>query len=90
MDEIHSIQLDACPYCGHQVDSASSLTTPTPPEPEDVSICIQCGSLMIYDQSMRLRRTTDDELKELMEYPDVLRTLRAWRETVGKERGAHG
>jgi hypothetical protein len=82
---LHRTAPDACPYCGHRVDAAT--TTPgargTGPCPNDASICIACGSMLIYDDDLRLRRPDPGELAELEADPRVQLTQLAWREAFG-------
>jgi hypothetical protein len=62
-----------CPNCGHLIDAAS----PTPgdegrPQPGDIAVCIQCRHVALFDEAMRLRPPTPDELKEIAaENPEV-------------------
>jgi hypothetical protein len=82
---LHRTPPDACPYCGHAVDAATDLPSGSgsAPCPNDGSICIACGSLLIYDDDLRLRRPDPGELAELEGMPAVQQALRAWRSAFG-------
>jgi hypothetical protein len=75
---------DVCPYCGHLLDSATAMDdAPARPKPGDVTMCIKCGFLLVFDDTMRLTKPDEALLVEAMEHPDVKLMLRAWRETYG-------
>lgn len=38
-----------CPNCGYEVDGAMAVTGPEPPEDGDVSICINCAYVAVFD-----------------------------------------
>jgi hypothetical protein len=41
-----------CLKCGHTFDRSSSLTGRGSPEPGDLTLCIQCGSLLQFNADM--------------------------------------
>jgi hypothetical protein len=43
-----------CPFCFHKIDSVSALQGKQVPEPEDFTICIECGGVMKLDANMTL------------------------------------
>lgn len=58
---------DRCPACGRPILGATSaLPGPEPsPSPGSVSLCISCGALARYDESLRLRPLDPLELSDL-------------------------
>jgi len=74
----HRLPDDACPFCGHVCNAASTLDGDTaPPEEGDASVCLECGSLVIYGPGLRLRRPTRRQTRELCAYPEVAAVLKA-------------
>lgn len=56
------IYSDRCPKCGYGINAASSLFDPTElPDPEDYSICLNCGALLEFDRALRLQAVRDPE-----------------------------
>ncbi len=64
----------ACCECGYQMDACSGHSKPSP---GDLSLCVRCGSLNFFDDDLRLRRPTDDELFEAAKDPTIQRMRRA-------------
>ena len=48
-----------CCECGKMLDGAAG---PCKPSPGDVSLCFECGSLNVFDDDLKLRRPTDEEM----------------------------
>lgn len=64
----HKVNENAtCPHCGHRLDLATGIDHTLMPRPGDVSICIECASILIFDDAMMPREPTVDEWKELKE-----------------------
>ena len=51
-----------CPNCGTVHDMASAVDDNVWPKPGDASICIMCGHLSVFDEHLKLRHMTDDEV----------------------------
>ncbi|MBF3577476.1 hypothetical protein ISF62_18325 [Burkholderia pseudomallei] len=73
-----------CPHCGVHNDRNSVVTRPgerpVSPADGDVSICISCGELAIFDMHARcLRLPTIDEANALESNPDLQLCRTAWR-----------
>lgn len=58
-----------CPVCKYQMDAATGVEPETKPKPGDVSICWQCGAVLIFDTDLTSRLPTEQEFKELRESP---------------------
>lgn len=52
-----------CPKCLHQMDRS---TGPEPPRTGDVTICIRCGQMLIFEADLQVRVPAEDELNELV------------------------
>lgn len=61
-----------CLNCGHRLDGASGLNSDNKPRPGDWSVCIQCGSVAVFDRKLRLRLLTDNERNEIVNDPRIL------------------
>lgn len=51
-----------CYKCGYAFDRSSCVGHSDAPVPGDVSICIQCGAVMVFGGDNALRRPTGKEL----------------------------
>ena len=56
-----------CANCGKRLDRASGVVdrqarNVQKPIPGDISLCIGCGHLSVFDENLRLRPPTDDEV----------------------------
>jgi hypothetical protein len=75
---------DACAYCGHPLDAATAMDDgPTKPKPGDITMCIKCGFLLVFDDAMKMAKPDQALLAEALEHPDVKLMLRAWRDVYG-------
>lgn len=43
-----------CPFCFHALDRVSNVYGDDPPVPGDFTICINCGSVLSFDDNMQL------------------------------------
>ena len=64
----------ACPYCGTLVNHALAVSGDRSPEVGDVSVCLTCAAIAVYQSDQTLRRTTDQERREFSLSPVVIRT----------------
>jgi hypothetical protein len=82
-----------CLACGNTVDAASNIEKKEPsgvvglrahrPKPGDVTLCIRCGCIMIWNKRMQFRYPTKAELKHLAADQRVTLALAAI-ETINK------
>lgn len=60
----------SCLVCGHRMDRHAQLAEPdeedAEPETGDVTLCIRCGYVMIYDDDLRFRHPTPAERAEFL------------------------
>ena len=54
-----------CPYCGYRCDSATMLGGNAAPSPGDVTICIECQSICVFDAKLKMRTPTDSEMYDI-------------------------
>jgi hypothetical protein len=57
-----------CPQCDYKLDASSHVQgdDPSPPEPGDASVCLNCGQVLTYEEEGRLRKATVRDIGELM------------------------
>lgn len=71
-----------CPFCGYRHDSVSVMNEKkfAMPKDGDVTICIECGHLSIFDldNDGGLRKPTRKELGKLVRDARVRNMLEAW------------
>lgn len=78
-----------CPKCGDKLDAVTNLTRNQPggPDPGSVSMCINCGAVLMFGEGLTLREMTHPEIGALPE--DALFLLAqmqiARRNIVGKD-----
>ena len=76
-----------CTACGHFLDRAGGVdNNDRKPKPGDVSICIECGHIMVFGDDMQLRDPTGEEMYEIAGDKDVLAAQRALAELKKYER----
>jgi hypothetical protein len=80
MAETHRFPKRRCLNCGHEVDTADSLSTPNaPPSEGDVCVCIKCAEPMIFTADLSFRWPTPEERAEILAEPDTRDTITAVR-----------
>lgn len=61
-----------CPFCDYELTGHAPVVGSFKPRSGDVSICIECGSVSIYQ--IALRKPTEDELESIVkEDPNIKR-----------------
>ena len=63
-----------CPACGKAIECASHPAARVP-IPGDVSICFQCGNIMLFAADMTLRKPTARERGALASDERIIRVL---------------
>jgi hypothetical protein len=77
---------NACLNCGKVMDAAAHPTADHRPKPGAVAVCGYCGHVMMFDDQLKFRELTDDELVDIAGEPELLAAqkiaagLRAWKE----------
>jgi hypothetical protein len=65
-----------CPWCEYTLDGASDMEGKRSPKPGDLCICINCASLLMFDQGLIPQKISEDERRKiLLAQPDLVETL---------------
>ena len=82
-----SVRLESysCPSCNYQMDAATSLEGDHTPTPGDLSVCLNCGELLIFTDALQVDKLTPVYFSILDK--DTQKTLRKARKLI-IERGA--
>ena len=76
----HTTDDDRCPYCNRKVNRASNATdNDIGPEVGDIAICLYCHNICVFDEGLKRRQATKEELAEVSKNPDLQSALRAAR-----------
>lgn len=55
---------DKCPGCGYEVDTHTSANDPSEtPSPNDISICLGCGTFNKFNEDLKLVPFTEEDLE---------------------------
>lgn len=76
-----------CPECGHKIDAA---TGPVVPKAGDVSICIYCSAINVFNADRTIRPATDEEMREFAGDPRIKAYLAAVAESRRRHPDAAG
>jgi hypothetical protein len=63
-----------CPSCFYVMDSATCVSKgqrDAIPSVGDMTVCMRCGQILTYTETLGLRKLTDDERKELESDPET-------------------
>jgi hypothetical protein len=52
-----------CTNCGMVVSAATGIDSNAQPSPGDVTVCFECGHVMIFDDDLKVRDLTGDEIR---------------------------
>lgn len=77
----------ACPACGIEQECATNFTREkATPKPGDASLCIECGTLSVFqsDLSMALMTKEQFDMLEASSQRDILRMQEALRKVKGE------
>lgn len=66
------MQEDHCLNCGHRTNAATDFLHGTKPKPNDISICLECGHVMAFNDQMRLRSLTEEEIIEIAGHDELV------------------
>lgn len=78
----------ACWSCGHPFELASDLTGQHRPSPGDISLCIKCGAIGTFTETLTVREPSDAERQAALRIPAVIDQIMAIR--LVQERHQHG
>jgi ribosomal protein L40E len=68
----HHIPVQHCLKCGYRMDMSSDMDQGHQPRPGDVSICMRCAALHVFDDNLIGRAPTGDEMIKLVQNRKVL------------------
>lgn len=76
-----------CPNCSHILSAATGISGDSQPKELDITVCISCAAILLFDDKLHLRFPTDDEMENLrVRNPEVGR-LRALISQKAERRG---
>lgn len=67
MKKNHLLEKTVCPDCKNLLSAATNIGSDESiqPKPNDLTICVYCASILIYNKDFSLRRATDSDLDSL-------------------------
>lgn len=68
--------MNKCLACGKDISAATGVGGARMPKPNDISLCLYCGHLMLFDHQLLLRNPTDDEMRAASQDQRVLTVRR--------------
>jgi hypothetical protein len=77
----HHLEPTLCPHCGYMLDAASNIDGDRAPTTGDVTICINCTNICLYETATTLRVATKQELLDNFE-PEQLIGLLNIQQTI--------
>lgn len=71
-DDIYRIPKQVCPYCARPLDATGPIpgSDNQAPAPGDVTLCLRCGGLAIYEADLTMRIPMISELLEMKSSPE--------------------
>lgn len=66
-----------CLHCQAHLDFARSVGSKAKPKPGSITICFRCGHLMAFNESLRMRELTDQEMIAVAGDKNILAIQRA-------------
>lgn len=66
----------ACLECGAEIDAQTSFGHKNNPYPGAIAICI-CGHIMSYDENLKFRQLTDQEIIDVAGDPEIIKIQNA-------------
>lgn len=75
-----------CLDCGMLISAASTCEDERVPSPGDISICIHCGHIMIFNEDLTVRALTDAEVIEVAGNQEIILYQKALDEAKKKRK----
>jgi hypothetical protein len=79
-----------CLNCGVAVDSATSVGHKRSPKEGSIAICLVCSHIMAYDENIKLRELTDDEMLMIAGDPKIIYLINGLGGAKAKWESEHG
>lgn len=54
-----------CPKCGHLCNAATSIGHENSPKEGAITVCIECATVLIFDERLTMRTPTEAEWEEI-------------------------
>jgi len=70
----HKMPECACPHCGHKFNAATSPTGDDRPNPGDISVCIECRKISVFNDDLTTRKPSGEELMKFARDPRITLT----------------
>jgi hypothetical protein len=90
IDDATEVPACPCPHCKRMLDRASDPQSAASPRPGDFSLCVYCGAVLRFTETMLLRATTlrerSDAPPKLVKYAQAIAFVR--RSQKSKERAS--
>jgi hypothetical protein len=68
----YDIPQQRCSRCKHPLDEACCTGGDHKPTPGMISICVECGKITIFDEQLRLREPSEQELLDIGTRSDIV------------------
>jgi hypothetical protein len=62
-----------CRGCRKKLDAVTAILHNDQPEPGNITICMYCGHVQAFDENLKLRDLTDEEIYDIAGDPRILR-----------------
>jgi hypothetical protein len=60
-------KLSLCPWCGVKIAASTRIGDESVPKPGDLTVCLNCASPCRYDLDMTVLKSSDKEMRELLD-----------------------
>ena len=78
------IPVDQCPECGYVIEVTSGIcNNATKPRTGDISMCLGCGHLTLFNKDMTLREPSKEEALTISLMPEIIQAQLARAHIVG-------
>jgi hypothetical protein len=64
-----NIPTSLCPTCGYEMNAASSSEEDKQPYAGAISICLNCGQVLLFTDDLSQRLPTDEEMEDIKAAP---------------------
>ena len=66
-----------CLSCGTLCDAATSVGCDDAPGAGDITVCLYCGHIMAFDDHLRMRELTGDEMLDIAGNKNIIEIMKA-------------
>jgi hypothetical protein len=80
----------SCLNCGYEIDASTITGSTHSPKPGNIGICIRCSHIMAYDEELKVRELTSEEMKAVAGNENVLRYINSLETTKRLWEAKHG